>query len=145
MKELILLPEDKILTMMPLVTKYVYPAFLTGQGETSYESLISKALVGRVQFWVAMEDDVATGMASTEIMDYEGYRTLHSITTGGDNGFGFEDYHHKLEEFAKHHGCRNVQFWGRKGWTKAVERITGINGEKFKETYRVFSMELQYD
>lgn len=143
MKNLIPIPKEKVLDFLPYIDKYVKGAMESGSGETTYESLIGRALMDTAVFWVAMDGDEVVGMASTEIINYPEYRMLHIITTGGDNGFGFEDYHYVLEEYAKLIKATRIQFWGRKGWTRAVNKIVGKNNEKYKETYRVFSMSIE--
>jgi hypothetical protein len=125
---------------------YIKPAMETGTGETTYESLVGKALTEKAIFWMAFnEKDEVVGMASTEIMQFPAYRSVHLITIGGIDGFGFEKYHKFLEDYAKFVGAKDIQFWGRKGWSRAIDKVTGNNDEKYKETYRVFSMEIKND
>jgi len=145
MKKLLALPTDMICKTMPFLEKYIKNALETGIGETSWETLLGKALLGNTLFWLAFDDGKIVGAASTEILDFDGYRCVHLITSGIDKGFLFEDYHHVIEDHAKSVGARNVQFWGRKGWSRAIGRVTGQSGEKYEEVYRVFSMEIDYE
>ena len=144
-KQLVKLPIENILEAMPLIEKWVPKAFNTGAGETSYESLIGKSLIGTVQVWVSLDDGVPKGITTTELIEYESYRALHVITTGGENGYGFEDYHYALEDFAKAMSCKDIQFWGRPAWSKAADRINGPQGENYKAISNVFSMEFDYE
>tara|TARA_R110000851_G_scaffold41082_2_gene103316 strand:+ start:2545 stop:2997 length:453 start_codon:yes stop_codon:yes gene_type:complete len=145
-KELVLIPTKDILRLLPLINKHTDKAFHTGSGESTYESLIGKALTGDAQVWALMEEGKCYGICTTELMTYHNYRCLHLITLGADPDTAYGEFHYGLEEFAKHHGCKDIQFWGRPGWSKTIgKNITGKNDEKYKETYRVFSMELEYE
>jgi hypothetical protein len=145
MTKLVPLTVKDTLKYLDYAHKYIRPAFEKGTGETTYESLVGKALTGQAIFWMGFdEDDKVVGMASTEMMEFQEYLSVHLITIGGENGFGFEKYHHFLEAYAKQMNAKDIQFWGRKGWTKAIDKVTGLNEEKYKETYRVFSMEIKY-
>jgi len=145
-KELVLIPLTDIIKLMPLIEKYTREAHATGTEETTYEHLISKALVGNVQIWALMdEEDKCRGIGTTEFSHYDNYKSLHLITLGTDNNSSWEDWHTGLEEFAKTYGCKDIQIWGRKGWSRALDKVDGINKEKYRETYRVFSMELKYE
>lgn len=130
---------------MPFIDKYVKPAFESGTGEQKWETLIGRALLGDVIMWLAFIDGTVVGAASTEILEFDGYRCLHIITSGTDNHVGFEDFHINLYNYANQIGVKNLQFWGRKGWSRAADKIAGGKGEKYKEVYRVFSMEIDYE
>lgn len=143
MKNLIPIPKERVLEFLPYIEKYIKSAMETGSGETTYESLIGRALMNDAVFWLGMDDKKVVGMASTEIIEYPEYKMVHLITVGGDNGFGFEDFHHVLEDYTRLVGATRIQFWGRKGWSRAINKVTGKNDEKYKETYRVFSMSIE--
>ncbi len=142
MKNLVLIPPEELVKVTGLLEEYVKPAMESGNGETSYHSIVGKGLIGTVHFWACMDDGKLMGITTTEFIQYEGYKTLHGITVGLKDGSGFEDWHYGLEDIAREHGCRNVQFWGRLGWSRAIKKVVGKNQEKYKEIYRVFSMEL---
>ena len=145
MKRLLALPPDKVYEALPYIDKYIKPAYETGIGEQKWETILGRAFLGDLLFWLAFDNGHVVGGASTEVIDFDGYKCLHVITSGTDNHAGFQDYHYAFEELARNIGAKNIQFWGRKGWTRAVDKITGINGEKYKEVYRVFSMEIDYE
>ncbi len=142
-KKLIPIPSDRLVEYVPLINKYVKPAFETGIGEKTYEQLIGLAMLGQVTVWAAFNDDALVGMATTEITDFPAYRSVHIITAGTDLDAGFGEFHLFLQDYAASIGARNLQFWGRKGWTRAIDKIPGRNGEQYKEVYRVFSMEIE--
>jgi hypothetical protein len=145
MKRLLALPPDKIYEALPYINKYVKNAYDTGTGEQKWETILGRAFLGDVLIWLAFYDGNIVGAASTELIDFDGYRCVHVITAGTDNHVGFEDFHYALEEHARQIGAKNLQFWGRKGWSRATDKVTGIAGEKYKEVYRVFSMEIDYE
>jgi hypothetical protein len=145
-KKLIALNPEEVLKWLNYAELYIRPAFEKGTGETTFESLIGRALQRDAIFWMGFdEEDKMVGMASTEIMNFPEYRSVHLITIGLEDNSDFEDYHHFLETYAKDIGARDVQFWGRKGWSRSIKKVTGLNDEKYRETYRVFSMEIKYD
>lgn len=138
------LPEN-IYDMMGYVDKYVKPAYDTGNGERTWGTLVAQLLLGQVILWLSFDNDKVVGAGTTEIIDYSGYRMVHVITYGGDNGAGFEDFHVGVENYARGVGARDIQFWGRKGWSRSINKVTGTKGEKYREVYRVFSMEINYN
>jgi hypothetical protein len=145
-KQLLRVNTEKLYEVLPYVDKYIKPAYHTGIGEQSWESLLGRAFLGDVIFWLAFDDGVVVGAGSTEVIDFDGYRCVHVITSSTDTGNGFWDYHYAYEEYARQIGAKHVQFWGRKGWSRVVDKITGQTyGEKYKEVYRVFSMEIKYE
>lgn len=145
MKQLLAVPKDDIESVLGYVMKYIKPAYETGIGEQGWSNILGRAFLGDLLFWLAFDDGKVVGMASTEVIDFEGYRCVHVITSATDTGNGFWDYHYAFENYARVVGAKNVQFWGRKGWSRAVDKITGLRGEKYKEVYRVFSMEIEHE
>lgn len=141
-KKLLPIPSSRIVEAMPYIDKYVKPAFDTGIGEKTYQQFLGLMLLDQIILWAALEDDKLVGMATTEIMEFPAYKAVHIITAGTDNGAGFGEFHPFLQTYAKNTGARCLQFWGRKGWSRAISQIPGNNGEKYKEVYRVFSMEI---
>ena len=145
-KELVMIPPTDIIRLLPIMEKYTREAHATGTNETTYESMIGKALVGNVHIWALMdEEDKCRGICTTEFAYYENYVSLHLMTLGTDNSSTWDQWHDQLMKFAKVHKCKDIQVWGRKGWARALDRIEGPEKEKYRETYRVFSMELNYE
>lgn len=141
-KKLLFVPTDQVYDYLGYVEKYVRPAHSHGINERSWGQLVGQILMGQVLFWLAFDDGKVVGAATTEIIDYSNYRCVHLITIGADNGAGFEDFHYELEEYAKKVNATRIKFWGRHGWTRALNKVAGQNGEKYEEVYRVFSMEI---
>lgn len=145
-RQMVRIPTKDLVTLMPLIEKYTRKAHESGTEETSYEQFVGKMFLGHVHVWAMMDlDDSCIGICTTEFADFDNYRCLHLITCGTDNKSPWEEWHHSLETFAKQNGCRNIQIWGRKGWSRALDKIDGLAKEKYRETYRVFSMELDYE
>jgi hypothetical protein len=137
------IPTDKILENMALLDLYVKNAYETGIKEHSWEQFVARILIGEIKVWVGINDGKVEGAATTEVIDFLNYRALHLITTSTEfNLSAYPEYHYAIEDEARAVGAKNIQFWGRKGWSKAIDKVTGQHGEKYKEVYRVFSMEL---
>lgn len=141
-KRLLFVPPSETYNMLGYIDKYVKIAHAHGIGERSWEQLVGQILMGKVLLWLAFDEGKVVGAATTEIIDYSNYRCVHLITIGADNGAGFEDFHDELERYAEQVDATRIKFWGRKGWTRALNKVTGRNGEKYEEVYRVFSMEI---
>ena len=108
--------------------------------------MMGKILTGDIQVWVAHDEEGNINcVGTTEFMRYPTYRALHVITLGGEIGVDYGNLHKPIEDYARHYGCKCLIFWGRKAWERASDKMTGRNGEKYKETYRVFAMELEND
>jgi len=142
-KKLLFVPTSETYNMLGYIDKYVRPAHDTGVGERSWETMVGHILTGNILLWLAFTDGKVVGAATTEIIDYPSYRCVHLITVGTDNGAGFQDWHHYLEDYAKRIGAQRINVWGRKGWSRALNIVAGVNNEKYEEVYRVFSMEIQ--
>lgn len=144
-KNMLFVPKETIWEVMPLIEKYVRPAYNTGAGEQRWETIMGRMFLGEVYLWILFENGEPRGAVTTEVIEFDGYRCLHVITTGTDTGAHFEDWHDTLYQHALDLNVKNIQFWGRKGWSRAVNRLEGRNNEKYNEVYRVFSMEIDYD
>jgi hypothetical protein len=144
MSDAILLSREQALDHMDTLIKYIKVAHATGYNETSMTDLLGKILVGNIQAWVGLDDnDEINCVGTTEFLQYPNYKALHLITLGGEAGVNLVKLHKPIEAFAREQGCKCVMFWGRKAWERASVRLEGDNGEKYKETYRVFAMELE--
>ena len=144
-RRLLPLPPEKILDNFEVVNQYVKPAYDTGTGEHTWEQFVARLLVGSIKLWIGLDENgKLEGAATTEVIDFPGYRTVHLLTTSTQfNLLAYPEYHYAIEDEARLVGAKNIQFWGRKGWSKAIDKVTGQKGEKYNEVYRVFSMELK--
>ena len=92
--------------------------------------------------------DTPVNISITRINYYAQHKSLHLVTTTGINGGKWDTYkeaHHTIEEFARSKGCRRIEMYGRKGWSKVLDKLEGSKGEKYKPVYVVQSMELDYE
>ena len=118
-----------------------------GAGETKiftwFKNLISKP--DDYHLWVVFQEGDPVNITLTKWNYYDTHISLHLVTTGSV-GFGswrdYKEAHHEIERFAKWHNARRIEFWGRRGWLRAIKQLRGEAGEEYKETYRVMSMEL---
>jgi len=146
MTKAVLLTPDEVLKEFNHLQKYITVAHITGTSETSLPDILGKILSGHVHAWVSRDDQGQINcVGTTEFLNYSAYRSLHLITLGGENGLDLSELHKSIEAFARYHECSCILFWGRKGWEKSSTKILGDNGENYRETYRVFSMELTDD
>ena len=101
----------------------------------------------RYQCWVVIdEEETIINVSITKINHYATHKSLHLITTTSINGGRWDTYknaHHTIETYAREQGCRRIEMYGRKGWSKVLNKLKGLQGERYKETYVVHSMELE--
>jgi len=106
--------------------------------ETPIEVWLSRILNLQAQLWVFTRDDEIIGVGLTQFLDYATHRTLHLVLCGGIDWETWADQYYVVEEFAKKNGCKAVEQWGRKGWTKILPKhIPG-----FETVYYVMRKEL---
>ena len=121
-----------------LVKDYLQAAIDHGVNETPLEFWLSRILNLQAQLWVFMRDDQIVGAGVTQFIEYTTHRTLHLVLCGGIDWDEWADQYYVVEEFAKKNGCRAVEQWGRKAWTKLLkEKIPG-----FETVYYVMRKEL---
>lgn len=145
MKEALLISPSDVMENFHTIRKYIEMGHKTGTNETSLESLMGKALAGTIQVWVSLDEESRIKcVGTTEIMQYAEYKALHLITLGGESGqVDLVSLHKPIEDFARKCDCSCIIFWGRKAWERASVDLEGKHGETYKETYRVYSMELK--
>lgn len=143
MYKVILLSPEEVMQYWNLLEKPIEEARETGHGESSLFDLYKKFINNHAQVWLVMDEGDIISVTTTEIMNYAQYKSLHIITCTGTNWEEWNHLHSELENFAKHHGCKDIQIWGRKGWERKLKNFKGQQDETYKHTYSVFSMELK--
>jgi hypothetical protein len=124
-----------------LVKGYLKDAIDHGVNETPIEFWLSRVLNLQAQLWVFLKDEQIVGAGLTQFIEYHTHKTLHLVLCGGIDWDEWADQYYVVEEFAKKNGCRAVEQWGRKGWTKLLpQKIPG-----FETVYYVMRKELNKD
>lgn len=135
--EVVFLTHEQILEHWDFLAMQIKKAQDKGDGESSPVDLCRKALNNQAQFWCVINEEGIKNVTVTEIIQYSNFKTLHIITTTGEN---FEEYSHchkALEDYAKEINAKSIEFWGRKGWLRKLKPMG------YKESYTVMRMEIE--
>lgn len=87
---------------------------------------------GKMQFWVATENNAIIALCLTQINQYHQSKYLQIIAGTGTNRHKWQGYVKVLEQWAKDMNCNGVESVARKGWLKVFGdyKQTHINIEK---------------
>lgn len=132
-----MLNHQEILDYWEFLSRKIYAALDTGQGESSPVDICRKALNNQAQIWVIQDEEGIKNVTVTEILQYSQHKTLHIITTTGDGWKEYKEEHKELEKYAKDIGAVAIEMWGRKGWLRKLEPMG------YKEAYTVMRMEIK--
>jgi len=145
--EVILLTPQQVVTYWRTIEPAIASALESSVNEsTTYDYLTWLQDPQSYQCWVVQKDNEIINVSITKINNYATHKSLHLVTTTGINGARWESYktaHHIIEQFARDQGCRRIEMYGRKGWSRVLDKLTGSKKEKYREVYVVHSMELE--
>lgn len=145
--EVILLTPKQVVDHWRTIEPAIAAALKSSVGEsTTYDYLTWLQNPDYYQCWAVEEMEVIVNISITKINSYATHKSLHLITTTGINGGRWDTYkeaHHTIEDYARQKGCRRIEMYGRKGWSRILGKLTGSKNEKYKEVYVVHSMELK--
>jgi hypothetical protein len=146
--EVIHLEPSSIIEHWNLIEPAIQKSLKHGVNEsTTYDYLRWLQDPTQYQCWVVInEEKVTVNVSVTKINHYANHKALHLITTTSTNGGKWDAYkhaHHVIEDYARQQGCRRIEMYGRKGWSKILNKLKGSQGESYNETYVVHSMELE--
>jgi hypothetical protein len=144
--EVILLTPKQVVDHWRTIEPAIASALKSSVGEsTTYDYLTWLQNPDYYQCWAVEEEGLIVNVSITKVNTYATHKSLHLITTTGINGGRWDTYkeaHHTIEDYARQQGCRRIEMYGRKGWSKILGRLNGSRNEKYKEVYTVHSMEL---
>lgn len=115
--------------VMPLI-KRVTDRFDAGYDETLvYERLLS----GDHQLWIIFDDDLK-GVFVTEVQIHPFFKILSvPIVAGDEMDTWLDDLVSTTVEFGRHHDCKYIEGYGRKGW---VRRLSDYGFKDYSVTVR---------
>jgi hypothetical protein len=145
--KVILLTPQQVIAHWRIIEPAIVSALASSVGEsTSYDYLTWLQDPALYQCWAVQDEEKIINISVTKINTYATHKSLHLITTTGTNGAQWDSYktaHHTIEQFARDQGCRRIEMYGRKGWSRVLDKLTGSKNEKYKKVYVVHSMELE--
>jgi len=108
---------------------------------------LNKLATEEYQCWAVLtsEEDILN-ISITRINKYPNHKSLHLLTTtsvGDSKWKEYKEAHHAIEQYAREQGCKRIEMYGREGWSRVLNNLTGSKKEKYKKVYIVHSMELE--
>ena len=140
----ILVPEE-VLAQWPEIAPLVSSFLAKGEGESTVFDIAQKCISMQYQCWTVRNDDGLVCVCITKIDEHTTFKSLHIIGVAGSAMSTWQNFHYLLEGFAKFNNCKRITQWGRKGWSKALDSLSGQHGEKYKVIHTVMAMELTTD
>jgi len=145
--QVILLTPKQVVEHWRTIESAIASALKSSVGEsTTYDYLTWLQDPEHYQCWAVQDEEKIVNISITKINTYATHKSLHLITTTGINGGRWDTYkeaHHTIEDYARCIGCRRIEMYGRKGWSRVLNKLEGAQNEKYKEVYVVHSMELK--
>ena len=145
--QVILLTPKQVVEHWRTIESAIASALKSSVGEsTTYDYLTWLQDPEHYQCWAVQDEEKIVNISITKINNYATHKSLHLITTTGINGGRWDTYkeaHHTIEDYARRRGCRRIEMYGRKGWSRVLNKLEGSQNEKYKEVYVVHSMELK--
>ena len=145
--QVILLTPKQVVEHWRTIESAIASALKSSVGEsTTYDYLTWLQDPEHYQCWAVQDEEKIVNISITKINTYATHKSLHLITTTGINGGRWDTYkeaHHTIEDYARSKGCRRIEMYGRKGWSRVLNKLEGAQNEKYKEVYVVHSMELK--
>jgi hypothetical protein len=139
MKTILLTPDEAVQywhELAPLLQKSIDH----GQQESTLTDYLRKVLNYQAQLWVFFDNDnCMKGCGLTQFLDYSTHKTLHIIACTGNNWDTWAKGYYDVEDFARKHGCKRVEMWGRKGWLRRLPKV--IPG--WEQAYVVMTKEIE--
>ena len=141
------LHPEAILKYWEFIEPTLKDALKHGAGETPvfewFRNLINQP--NNYHLWVVFIGDNPVNITLTKWNTYDTHHSLHivlSASVGDADWKSYNEAHWTIEAFARAHGARRIEQWGRPGWVRTLPKLDGIYGDKYTQTYVVMSMEL---
>ena len=142
-----LLRPEEVLQHWPFLGHHIEKSLKHSAGEsTSYDWF--KRTQNYEAFIIVVNNDQNQTVNVTlfQFINHAQHKSLHIVATASTEVGTWADYkeaHHTLEDIARQNDCKRIEMWGRKGWTRALDKLTGLRGEKYKQRYVVMDMILE--
>lgn len=139
------LRPEQVLEHWPLLKKHTDAALSYSGGEQTSFDLFRQAMREDIIFLVIVDDTgLITSSMSARIIEYPQKKVFQITTLGGSvkDWRGWESNFHQLEDFVRGLGCTAIRAWGRKGWSRRLNKLIAKKGTSFEPLYTVYSMEI---
>jgi hypothetical protein len=130
-----------------VIEKAISSALSCSAGESNPYHYLNKFSNNTYQCWAVIGNtEEIVNITVTKVNHYDTHKSLHLLITTSVGDSKWEEYkeaHHAIEQYARKQGCKRIEMYGRKGWSRVLDKLTGSKNEKYKQVYVVHSMELK--
>lgn len=123
---IIRVPPDYLDGLWPVVSLRIEVALRHAQGELNVADVLELAKKGEAQVWTINGKDSKQlyGVAVTQVVNYPQMRAVRIVTLGGHSLDKWaRNLNDAIEDFAREHGARRLEAFGRKGLVKMLEEL----------------------
>ena len=141
------LSPDSIMQHWEIIEKAITSALTCSAGESNAYQYLKHFSNNYYQCWAVISNtEEIINITVTKVNHYDTHKSLHLLITTSVGHNKWEDYkeaHHTIEQYARDQGCKRIEMYGRRGWSRVLNKLSGSKKEKYKEVYVVHSMELK--
>lgn len=136
--EILYAPQEIVRDIWPSVEGYIESALKHSIGEYSSTDIFNKILIGNMELWCVGDGESIIAAYTTQFKIYPQRNTLLVHTIGGSDFLKWARLvEESLYQLAKLHNCSHLEVYGRKGWSRLLERQAN-----FKQQYVVLTKEI---
>lgn len=136
--EILYTPIEVVENIWPSVEGYIESALKHSIGEYITTDILDQLLKGQMQLWCVGNGTSIIAAYTTQLKNYPQRKVLLVHTVGGSR---FLEWGRLMEEslyqLAKLQNCSHLEVYGRKGWSRLLERQAN-----FKQQYVVLTKEI---
>lgn len=121
MSDLVLVPIDKVLAVMPDVQPMIEPAINRSDDRWDIWSVIAMLLNGQMQLWLSINDGKPEAAMVTRIIEYPKMRVLSLPFIGGRARENWMHFEEAIIDFGRRNGCAELEGYARKGWLRILK------------------------
>ncbi len=112
-------PVLAVIHEWPRVASLVRSALERGEGSYCEADVAIACMSGMWQLWVVEYDGEVVSMAITEVINFPRQKKCLIRYIAGDLDL-VKIHAHEIEAFARREGCKVLEGYARKGWTRAM-------------------------
>lgn len=126
MQRIYIVDPENIIGMLPVLTPWLQKMARWSGGRRTVEDIVRRVVTREALLWVTKNaEGTPNGALVTHIEAYPRMRMLSVDHCAGERGQMDDianEMYEALEKFSKFNQCEGVEFVGRPGWVKHVEK-----------------------
>lgn len=119
MIDLVCVDPKRIHEVWPLVKDRLHRATERTQA-SDWQDDVDRIMSGDALVWLAWDGSQIAGVATTELVKFNGDLHCYITGCGGDKGENWLHLIGGLEKFAKDEGCKSIRILGRPGFRRVL-------------------------